>query len=84
MRACAAQACRRGSRERFDGLEDDAQTRALVAAAVAADQVMDLVERGVHDFHFYTMNRAQLVYAICHLLGLRGARGDSAGVEAAA
>lgn len=57
--------------ERFDGLEDDAQTRSLIAAALAADQVMDLVERGVHDFHFYTMNRAQLVYAICHLLGLR-------------
>ncbi len=56
---------------RFEGLEKDPQTRALVAAAVAADQVMDLVERGVQDFHFYTMNRAQLVYAICHLLGLR-------------
>ncbi len=68
--------------ERFDGLENDAQTRALVAAAVAADQVMDLVERGVHDFHFYTMNRAQLVYAICHLLGLRG--GNGARIEAAA
>lgn len=56
---------------RFEGLDKDPQTRALVAAAVAADQVMDLVERGVQDFHFYTMNRAQLVYAICHLLGLR-------------
>jgi methylenetetrahydrofolate reductase (NADPH) len=60
--------------ERFDGLEDDPQTRSLIAAALAADQVMDLVERGVHDFHFYTMNRAQLVYAICHLLGLRGSQ----------
>ena len=70
--------------ERFDGLDNDPQTRSLVAAAVAADQVMDLVERGVHDFHFYTMNRAQLVYAICHLLGLRGESGSSAGVEAAA
>ena len=56
---------------RFEGLDDDPQTRALVSATVAADQVMDLVERGVQDFHFYTMNRAQLVYAICHLLGLR-------------
>ena len=70
--------------ERFDGLENDAQTRAMVAAAVAADQVMDLVERGVHDFHFYTMNRAQLVYAICHLLGLRGEGGNGTRVEAAA
>jgi methylenetetrahydrofolate reductase (NADPH) len=57
--------------ERFDGLEDDAATRKLIAAAVAAEQVFDLVDRGVTDFHFYTMNRADLVYAICHLLGLR-------------
>jgi methylenetetrahydrofolate reductase (NADPH) len=73
--------------ERFDGLEkDDHQTKALIAAALAADQVMDLVERGVHDFHFYTMNRAQLVYAICHLLGLRGKSAEAAtapGVAAA-
>ncbi len=57
--------------ERFDGLEDDPATRKLIAAAVAAEQVLDLVDRGVSDFHFYTMNRADLVYAICHLLGLR-------------
>jgi methylenetetrahydrofolate reductase (NADPH) len=57
--------------ERFDGLEDDPATRKLIAAAVAAEQVLDLVDRGITDFHFYTMNRADLVYAICHLLGLR-------------
>jgi methylenetetrahydrofolate reductase (NADPH) len=57
--------------ERFDGLDDDPATRKLIAAAVAAEQVLDLVDRGVSDFHFYTMNRADLVYAICHLLGLR-------------
>ena len=57
--------------ERFDGLDDDVATRKLIAAAVAAEQVLDLVDRGVTDFHFYTMNRADLVYAICHLLGLR-------------
>ncbi len=57
--------------ERFAGLEEDAVTRKLIAAAVAAEQVLDLVDRGVTDFHFYTMNRADLVYAICHLLGLR-------------
>jgi methylenetetrahydrofolate reductase (NADPH) len=57
--------------ERFAGLNDDAATRKLIAAAVAAEQVLDLVDRGVTDFHFYTMNRADLVYAICHLLGLR-------------
>jgi len=56
---------------RFDGLDDDPATRKLIAAAVAAEQVLDLVERGVSEFHFYTMNRADLVYAICHLLGLR-------------
>jgi methylenetetrahydrofolate reductase (NADPH) len=56
---------------RFDGLEEDAATRKLIAAAVAAEQVLDLVDRGVTDFHFYTMNRADLAYAICHLLGLR-------------
>jgi methylenetetrahydrofolate reductase (NADPH) len=57
--------------ERFDGLDDDAATRKLIAAAVAAEQVLDLVDQGVTDFHFYTMNRADLVYAVCHLLGLR-------------
>ena len=57
--------------DRFDGLDDDPATRKLIAAAVAAEQVIDLVDHGVTDFHFYTMNRADLVYAICHLLGLR-------------
>ena len=59
---------------RFEGLEDDPDTRQLIAAAVASEQVLDLVERGVTDFHFYTMNRADLVYAICHLLGIRPAK----------
>jgi methylenetetrahydrofolate reductase (NADPH) len=59
--------------DRFDGLEEDVATRKLIAAAVAAEQVLDLVDRGVNEFHFYTMNRADLVYAICHLLGLRPA-----------
>ena len=57
--------------ERFQGLDNDATTRKLIAAAVAAEQVVDLFDRGVTTFHFYTMNRADLVYAICHLLGLR-------------
>ena len=47
--------------ERFDGLDDDPATRKLIAAAVAAEQVLDLVDHGVTDFHFYTMNRADLV-----------------------
>jgi methylenetetrahydrofolate reductase (NADPH) len=56
---------------RFEGLDHDLETRKLVAAAVAAEQVIDLLDRGVADFHFYTMNKADLVFAICHLLGLR-------------
>lgn len=58
---------------RFEGLAGDPQTHMLVAAAVAAEQVHDLVERGVGDFHFYTMNRADLPVAICHMIGLRPA-----------
>lgn len=57
--------------ERFEGLDNDPQTHSLVAAAVAAEQVLDLVERGVYDFHFYTMNRADLGFAICHMIGIR-------------
>jgi methylenetetrahydrofolate reductase (NADPH) len=68
--------------QRFEGLDDDPATRQLVAAAVAAEQVLDLVDRGFMDFHFYTMNRADLVYAICHLLGMRPAK--PAPAEAAA
>jgi methylenetetrahydrofolate reductase (NADPH) len=57
--------------DRFEGLDDDPVTRRLVAAAVCAEQVVDLIDRGVKDLHFYTMNRADLVFAICHLIGLR-------------
>lgn len=57
--------------ERFEGLDDDPATRRLVAAAVCAEQVLDLIDHGVEDLHFYTMNRADLVFAICHLIGLR-------------
>jgi methylenetetrahydrofolate reductase (NADPH) len=56
---------------RFEGLDRDPATRRLIAAAVAAEQVLELLDRGVSEFHFYTLNRADLVYAICHLLGLR-------------
>jgi methylenetetrahydrofolate reductase (NADPH) len=57
--------------EKFEGLDDDPETRKLVAATVAAGQVQKLAKRGVDTFHFYTMNRADLVFAICHLLGIR-------------
>jgi methylenetetrahydrofolate reductase (NADPH) len=56
---------------RFEGLENDPATRQLVAAAVSAEQVMDLIDRGYREFHFYTMNRADLVFAICHMMGIR-------------
>ena len=55
----------------FDGLDDDPETRKLVAASVAAEQCRELHAQGVTDFHFYTMNRADLVFAICHILGVR-------------
>ena len=61
--------------DRFEGLEDDPATRRLVAAAVCAEQVIDLIDHGVEELHFYTMNRADLVFAICHLVGLRARAG---------
>jgi methylenetetrahydrofolate reductase (NADPH) len=64
--------------QRFEGLDDDAETRKLIAATVAAEQVLDLAGAGVRDFHFYTMNRAELVYATCHLLGMRAAAKEAA------
>lgn len=57
--------------KKFEGLENDPATRALVAAAVCAEQVDDLRRRGVNEFHFYTMNKANLAFAVCHLLGIR-------------
>jgi methylenetetrahydrofolate reductase (NADPH) len=69
---------------RFEGLDEDVETRRLIAAAVAAEQVLDLVDRGVTEFHFYTMNRADLVYAVCHLLGLRPQAKAEAAEKAAA
>jgi methylenetetrahydrofolate reductase (NADPH) len=69
--------------DRFEGLENDPATRKLVAAAVCAEQVLDLIDRGAPDLHFYTMNKADLVYAICHLIGLRAPAGDVAQVAAA-
>jgi methylenetetrahydrofolate reductase (NADPH) len=69
---------------RFEGLDNDPETRKLIAAAVAAEQVFDLVDHGVTEFHFYTLNRADLVYAICHLLGLRPRQTVSGEGQAAA
>ncbi|WP_025820771.1 methylenetetrahydrofolate reductase [Shewanella marina] len=55
----------------FEGLDDDPATRQLVGANVAIDMVKVLAREGVKDFHFYTLNRAELTYAICHTLGVR-------------
>ncbi|HEY0103192.1 MAG TPA: methylenetetrahydrofolate reductase [NAD(P)H] [Brevundimonas sp.] len=58
----------------FDGLDDDPETRKLLAASVAAETCARLQEEGFADFHFYTLNRADLVYAICRVLGVRETR----------
>lgn len=57
----------------FEGLDDDAETRRLLAATIAAEQVRALAADGVEDFHFYTLNRADLAYAICRILGVKPA-----------
>ena len=54
----------------FDGLDEDPDTRRLIAASVACEMCAELEERGFSDFHFYTLNRADLVYAICRVLGV--------------
>jgi methylenetetrahydrofolate reductase (NADPH) len=59
--------------ERFAGLEDDAETRKMIAANVAIEQVRKLQSEGVNEFHFYTLNRSELTVAICHALGVRPA-----------
>ncbi|MCP1728534.1 methylenetetrahydrofolate reductase (NADPH) [Natronospira proteinivora] len=62
----------------FDGLDDDPDTRQLVAATVASEQCLDLQAEGVEEFHFYTLNRAQLTKAICRMLGICPGRGAPA------
>jgi methylenetetrahydrofolate reductase (NADPH) len=63
--------------QRFDGLDDDVETRRLIAAAFAIGQVETLTREGVDEFHFYTLNRADLTYAICHALGVRAPVAES-------
>lgn len=57
--------------KRYEGLENDPETRNLVGASIAIDMVRVLRKEGIKDFHFYTLNRSELTYAICHTLGLR-------------
>lgn len=66
----------------FEGLDDQPKTRQLVAATVAAEQCRVLYENGVKDFHFYTLNRAELALAICHMLGLRAVPAAQQGLRA--
>jgi len=58
-------------KDRFTGLEDDAETRQMIAANIAIEQVHRLQAEGINEFHFYTLNRSELTYAICHALGVR-------------
>ncbi|MEO1252211.1 MAG: methylenetetrahydrofolate reductase [NAD(P)H] [Pseudomonadota bacterium] len=65
----------------FQNLDDDPATRQLIAATVAAEQCLDLAEHGVDHFHFYTLNRDDLAFALCHMLGVRpkpGAKNEAA------
>ncbi|MEQ8193400.1 MAG: methylenetetrahydrofolate reductase [NAD(P)H] [Rhodospirillales bacterium] len=62
----------------FEGLEDDPETRKLIAAGVAAEQCRVLQAHGVKQFHFYTLNRADLAFAICHILGVRPKKAKTA------
>jgi methylenetetrahydrofolate reductase (NADPH) len=61
-------------RSRFAGLDEDEATRQMIAASVAIEQVRALQKEGIGDFHFYTLNRSELTYAICHALGVRPAQ----------
>lgn len=58
-------------REWFEGLEEDTQTRQMIAASIAISQVRRLQAEGIDEFHFYTLNRSELAFAICHALGVR-------------
>jgi methylenetetrahydrofolate reductase (NADPH) len=70
--------------DRFQGLDEDAETRRLIAASVAIEQVHTLQRYGVRDFHFYTLNRTELTYAICHALGVRPVSRQAPGPQATA
>ena len=69
--AMAGAAVPRSMAPLFEGLDNDPETRKLVAVTVAAEQCRQLADAGVTEFHFYTLNRADLTYALCHILGLR-------------
>jgi methylenetetrahydrofolate reductase (NADPH) len=68
----------------FEGLDEDPETRRMVAATVAAEQVRLLQANGIDEFHFYTLNRPDLVFAIAHILGVRPLKDAAATTGAAA
>jgi len=71
MAGSAAPRCRPWLAGLFEGLDDDVETRRMIAATVAGDLCRRLQGEGVEQFHFYTLNRADLTFATCHLLGVR-------------
>lgn len=64
-------------RELFEGLDDDPDTRRLVAQTVCAEQCMQLMAEGVDEFHFYTLNRSELTKGVCRMMGICPGRGDA-------
>ena len=62
----------------FQNLDADPETRELISATVAAQQCLELAEEGVDHFHFYTLNRDKLAYALCHMLGIRPKQAEAA------
>jgi methylenetetrahydrofolate reductase (NADPH) len=66
--------------ERFEGLDDDEETRRMISASIAIDMAERMQAEGINEFHFYTLNRAELTYAICHALGIRP-QNDNDGVS---
>ena len=66
--------------ERFAGLDDDDETRQMISASIAIEMAERMQSEGIDEFHFYTLNRAELTYAICHALGIRP-RGENAQEE---
>jgi methylenetetrahydrofolate reductase (NADPH) len=62
--------------ERFEGLDDDEETRRMISASIAIDMAERMQAEGINEFHFYTLNRAELTYAICHALGIRPQNDD--------
>jgi len=68
--------------KRFEGLDEDPETRQMIAASVAIEQAHTLQKEGVNEFHFYTLNRAELTYAICYALGVRPVEDSASGAAA--